>query len=885
MTPYAPTYRSPPVDVVRTRQTSPIWVVGVWATTGPWHEVPTRQVSCRVQSHNGAVRTLPTSGWLEDRAELYRLDASRLAAEEDRTDLGQFLTPPPTARLLAGMFGPAGDAVRLLDAGAGTGTLVAAFVAAMLDRATRPSSINVTACELDGRLVHYLHLTLKTCEEACRAVGVSFSYRVVQADFVAFATDMLSGGLFAPPLETFTHGILNPPYRKIRTSSETRIRLRAIGLEASNLYAGFVGAAVSLLVPGGELVAITPRSFCNGPYFAPFRHFLLARGRFTRIHVFRSRARAFRDQGVLQENVVFRFDREAAGNTPVVIASSFDPEDEDVLETEIDHATLVRPSDDGAVVYLAEEPLADRVAARLAVFSASLADLGLAVSTGRVVDFRSRPFLRSTPTSRDAPLIYPSHFEGGGIAWPRVNGRKPNALRMETATSALLVPPGRYVLVRRFSAKEERRRVVAAIYDSDAVAPGRPVGFENHLNYVHAGGEGLAQDLARGMAAYLNSSLLDHYFRQFSGHTQVNASDLRRLPYPERDRLEELGRKVGERIADQATVDRAVEELVGAGQFGVDPETAGRRIGEAKAILQALGLPPAQLNERSALTLLALLELPSDRPWTEAGEPLIGITQMMDWFATHYGRRYAPNTRETVRRSTVHQFLQAGLIVQNPDNPARPTNSPATVYRVERGTLELLRTYGTPAWDVALPTFSATREALVERYARQREMTRIPLRFRGAELTLSAGGQNIIVKQIVDQFCPRFVPNGRLVYVGDTDEKWAYFDEALLVSLGVHVDAHGKMPDVVAYDEDRRWLFLIEAVASHGPVDHKRWIELRELFSSEVAGLVFVSAFLDRKAMIRYLPEISWETEVWVADAPTHLIHFDGERFLGPYEG
>ncbi|MDQ3345017.1 MAG: Eco57I restriction-modification methylase domain-containing protein, partial [Chloroflexota bacterium] len=411
------------------------------------------------------------SAWLEDRAELYRLDASRLAAEEDRTDLGQFLTPPPTARLLAGMFGPAGESVRLLDAGAGTGTLAAAFVAAMLDRAKRPSSITVTAYELDGRLDHYLHLTLKSCEEACRAAGVSFSYRVVQADFVAVATEMLIGGLFAPPLETFTHSIMNPPYRKIRTSSDTRSRLRAIGLEASNLYAGFVSAAVGLLGPGGELVAITPRSFCNGPYFAPFRHFLLARGRFSRIHVFRSRARAFRDQGVLQENVVFRFDRGATGNTPVVIASSFDAEDPDVLEREIGHDALVQPSDDGAVVHLAEEPLADRVTARIAEFSASLAGLGLAVSTGRVVDFRVREFLRPMPSDGDAPLIYPSHFAGGHIAWPRAEGRKPNAIRSETATSALLVPPGRYVLTRRFSAKEERRRVVAAIYDSDAVDP------------------------------------------------------------------------------------------------------------------------------------------------------------------------------------------------------------------------------------------------------------------------------------------------------------------------------------------------------------------------------------------------------------------------------
>ncbi len=302
-------------------------------------------------------------------------------------------------------------------------------------------------------------------------------------------------------------------------------------------------------------------------------------------------------------------------------------------------------------------------------------------------------------------------------------------------------------------------------------------------------------------------------------------------------------------------------------------------------ILKALGLPKAQQNQRSALTLLALLDLKPSGTWKSASDPPMGITPMMEFFAKHYGKTYKPNTRETVRRQTVHQFRDAGLIIVNPDEPSRPTNSPKAVYQIEPRTLSLLRTFGTARWESTLRVYLASVQTLGRRYAREREMKQIPVRIApGRKILLSPGGQNVLVKKIITDFAERFTGGGKFVYVGDTANKFAYFDPGLLRNLGVVIEAHGKMPDVVIYHVDRNWLVLVEAVTAHGPIDPKRRGELQNLFANSSAGLVFVTAFLTRRAMMRYLNDISWETEVWVAESPSHMVHFNGERFLGPYD-
>jgi hypothetical protein len=302
-------------------------------------------------------------------------------------------------------------------------------------------------------------------------------------------------------------------------------------------------------------------------------------------------------------------------------------------------------------------------------------------------------------------------------------------------------------------------------------------------------------------------------------------------------------------------------------------------------ILRQLGFPRAQLNERSALVLLALVDLTPQRRWRGACSPLVGITPIMDWIARHYGKTYAPNTRETVRRKTMHQFMQAGLVLYNPDEPKRPVNSPRAVYQISPEALTLIRSHNSAKWNAQLAAYLSEQAGLAARYAQERDLERVPVTIAdGQTIHISPGQHSLLIKAIIEEFAPRFVPGGRLIYAGDTGEKMGFFDNEFLRDLGVAVDSHGKMPDVVLYYPKKDWILLVESVTSHGPVDGKRHAELMHLFRGARPGLVYVTAFPSRSVMARYLGDIAWETEVWVADAPSHLIHFNGVRFLGPYQ-
>lgn len=309
------------------------------------------------------------------------------------------------------------------------------------------------------------------------------------------------------------------------------------------------------------------------------------------------------------------------------------------------------------------------------------------------------------------------------------------------------------------------------------------------------------------------------------------------------------------------------------------------KLQQAYSILIQLGMPRQQLNERTALCLLALIDMTPEKPWAQATNPLVGITPIMDWSRQYYGKEYAPNTRETFRRQSMHQFVDGGICLYNPDDPGRSVNSPKAAYQIEPNLLIVLRQFGTPQYDALFAEYRQKRLSLAQMYARERDMMLIPLELpNGQTIQLSAGDHSQLIKDIVLDFGSRYVPGGVLVYAGDTGNKHGYFDVTLLASLGVTLDNHGKLPDVVIFSPSKNWLFLIESVTSHGPVDHKRYGELTALFKNCTAGLVFVSAFPDSKTYAKYSSVIAWETEVWIADAPTHMIHFNGSRFLGPYK-
>ena len=795
--------------------------------------------------------------------------------------MGQFFTPAVIASRLAGLLKIQTAEVRLLDAGAGVGMLSAAAVEALVRRVKPPKSIRVSAYEIDETLHNGLSDTLKVCARVCLAAGIMFDYEITGTDFLVDAVNSSVGGLFGERKD-YTCALLNPPYKKISRTSRERRLLEQAGVETGNLYAGFLALATKLLAPGGELVSITPRSFCNGPYFKAFRKLFLREMAISDLQVFEARGNNFDE--VLQENLIMRAVRSETRFRTVTVLSLASPDDELPAVQRLAYEDVVRPGDPEAFVHVVTDGVKKQISAAMGRFGHSLESLGLGVSTGKVVDFRAKNELRQEPEPGSVPLLYPHNLRRGFVAWPVAKNGKPQALAVTDKTKRQVLPSETYVLVKRFSAKEESRRVVAAVCDP-ARLDADGVGIENHLNYFHANGHGLPGPLAKGLAVFLNSSILDAYFRQFNGHTQVNATDLRNLSYPSREELEVLGALAGDHLADQEIVDKTMAQTFPQDDEEFDPLSIKRKTDEAMTVLASLGLPRAQLNERSALTLLALLNLAPESEWASAGAPLMGITPLMNYMAEHYGKQYKPNTRETVRRQTMHQFVDAGLAVTNPDKPDRPPNSPKWVYQVEPSVLKLLRTYGTEAWEENLKAYLDSAETLRERYAQQREMARIPVKFNeDALVSLSPGGQNVLVEKIIKEFCPRFAPGGRVIYLGDTDEKMLYFDEAALKGMGVEVEEHGKIPDVIVHYTEKNWLLLIEAVTSHGPINPKRLGELEVMFKDSTAGLVYVTTFLTRKAMLEYVSEIAWETEVWVAESPGHMIHFNGKRFLGPYE-
>jgi adenine-specific DNA-methyltransferase len=478
-----------------------------------------------------------------------RLLISKNTDSKKKSQFGQFLTSEKTAAFMANMFPPANGNCQLLDAGAGIGSLSAAF----LDRATAqqenrsaevqpklsPSQgldfqqIKIDAFELDDVLLPYLAATLAKHNDNPYIIPT-----IHNADFIHAATDWLTGNLFATRLPAYTHAILNPPYKKINSNSAHRIALRRTGIETVNLYSAFVALTVALAAPSGQIVAIIPRSFCNGPYYRPFRDFILERAAIHHIHLFQSRNKAFKDDNVLQENIIIRLERDGKQGL-VTISTSIDDTFIDMTTHEHPFEQIVSPEDSERFIHVpTTAPNNQEVSLTIHY---SLADLGIKVSTGPVVDFRLKEHLCDIPTSGTVPLLYPVHFNKNSAIWPAIGTKKPNAIQHNTDTEKWLYPIGFYCVVRRFSSKEEKRRIVASVVDPAIFPDALMIGFENHLNLFHDNKQGLQPELAHGLTMFLNSTTVDERFRRFSGHTQVNATDLKTMKYPSREALVELG--------------------------------------------------------------------------------------------------------------------------------------------------------------------------------------------------------------------------------------------------------------------------------------------------------------------------------------------------------
>ncbi|MFI6862352.1 Eco57I restriction-modification methylase domain-containing protein [Streptomyces sp. NPDC050421] len=472
------------------------------------------------------------------RTEARRQESSAALDPKQRAKLGQYFTPAPAADFIASLtrLDEAGP-IRILDAGAGAGSLTASLVMRIL-RERPESTINVTACEIDPQLHEILATTLEDCTSTARAAGGLVETTLVRDDFITWATQ--AEGLFGEERGPFDLVIMNPPYKKLAASSSERKAVASTCTETSNLYSAFMALGVHLLVRGGQLVAITPRSFANGPYFRPFRRYFLDRMHIDRVHVFDARNKVFADTDVLQENVILSATRTDSPDRGLVTVSTSQSYSSDIRSRVVQYEEMVHPADPEHFIHISADEEDTQLATAHANLPATLPETGCQISTGRVVDFRSKEHLRPGQTDGAVPLIYPLHMRDGGINWPVPDAKKNNSIMLNIDTEKMTFPSGYYVVVKRLSSKEEKRRVVAAVFDPMEI-PFKRIGFENHVNVFHHAGEGLPKDVARGLCLWMNSTLLDRFIRRFSGHTQVNATDLRNLRYPSKDQLKAMG--------------------------------------------------------------------------------------------------------------------------------------------------------------------------------------------------------------------------------------------------------------------------------------------------------------------------------------------------------
>ena len=303
-----------------------------------------------------------------------------------------------------------------------------------------------------------------------------------------------------------------------------------------------------------------------------------------------------------------------------------------------------------------------------------------------------------------------------------------------------------------------------------------------------------------------------------------------------------------------------------------------KKIEETREFLQTIGMPKAQQADICCYVILAMAGIKPDMSWSEATNEWIRIHDIIQFVNTFYDMSYAENSRETFRKQALHRFRTAALIEDN----GKATNSPNYRYRLTEETVQILRTMETPVWKEAVNRFLCYHEKLIDIYASKKRMTMMPVNINGENLKFSTGKHNELQKAIIDEFAPRFAPNSECLYVGDTIEKDLVKNVEKLKELGFEITLHDKMPDVVLYRADKNWIYFVESVTSVGPMDPKRILEITEMTKDVTAGKIFVTAFLDFKTYKKFAEELAWETEVWIAEMPEHMIHLNGDRFMGP---
>ncbi len=696
---------------------------------------------------------------------------------------GQFLTPPAIARYMAKQLGEVKNGDSLLEPALGSGVLVCAVIEQLIAK-KRPLEVSITAYETDKQLCEASREVLELASKEAEKSGIKIHYQVFQEDFILACLPDEQPSLFRSNEsgdKAFNRIVSNPPYFKLNIEDK---RVKAVYGKLNghtNIYTLFMALSAKLLSPQGRACFIVPRSFCSGVYFSEFRRDLLKDVTPLSVHVFQSRNDVFKGDEVLQENVIFSFEKSSQSQEHrywagyVNISSSKDDKnlENDNISRQVSFNHFLSDHDGLLLFRIPTGILDEQILEAVDKWDGSLERYGFQVSTGRVVPFRAKELLKQQTKAGNGtvPLLWMQNVKPYQVKFPLDRFDKPQAILANDPS--LLLPNANYVLSRRFSAKEDKRRLVSAPFIGENFSF-EQIGFENHLNVVFKKKGMLSVSETIGLSALLNSAIIDRYFRIVNGNTQVNAAELRIMPIPPLEVINNIGEKIQKVQADsQEKIESIIfstlwESNLLTEEFPIIQETriTMGKIEQAQEILEALGLPSAQQNEISALTLLALAQLSENTAWKNATSASLRVHDILVEIKQRYGREYAENSRETIRRKVLHQFEQAGIVIRNMDDPERPTNSGLNNYLLSDLVLDVIRSYGTSKWKAKSKNFVDQQGRLLDVYQRAKEQNKIPLQIaEGKIYKLSPGRHNKLEVAIVEEFGPRFAPGAKLIYL------------------------------------------------------------------------------------------------------------------------
>lgn len=495
----------------------------------------------------------------------YTIKISQLWAKskalKNRKLKAQFFTPKEVSSFMANMFTIDKQNIKLLDPGAGVGNLTAAFCHRLLS-SSHKHSITVDAYENDPELIPALENVLEVCKTELKNNGHTLTYGILEEDFVLHNKEYLENGCCGKS-DSYDYVISNPPYYKLDKSSPQAVVMRKFISAHPNIYALFMVLSAKMLKEGGELVFITPRSFCSGMYYRKFRNWFLQTVRISHIHIFESRRDIFNTDQVLQENILIRADRSNGSQEAVRITSSKSKSFDAFKEMKVEKRDILFHKNSDTFIRIPSSSRDVAMSRLIDTWPNTLNDLGLEISTGPVVVFRTKENVQYLieKSEKIAPLLWMHNFHNMNIEWPVKKKNKPNSIYVNEKTKSLLLPVKNYVLLKRFSSKEQTKRLYAAVLLKEDF-PYDVVGIENHVNYIHKRNGEMTKEETIGIAALLNTSLIDNYFRSLNGNTQVNAVDIRSLPLPDVNQIIEIGGRVLKEQKDHVDLDKISFEVL-----------------------------------------------------------------------------------------------------------------------------------------------------------------------------------------------------------------------------------------------------------------------------------------------------------------------------------